>query len=175
VYEDETCSSVRAKFFGLRQQAEKEGDDEPYMCVSDFVAPKGSGLVDYIGMFACSAGHGLEEVRQQLSICQLRWLLLLGFLQFRRSSKTESLVHVLCCCVLLVGSCSARMFAACCLCVSWLLRMPSTFGTLSPRAQAHELTNQHILALAPTPGIHIPAYIRQHKLSPTPTPWRCRL
>jgi 5-methyltetrahydrofolate--homocysteine methyltransferase len=63
VYEDETCSSVRAKFFGLRQQAEKEDDKEPYMCVSDFVAPKGSGLVDYIGMFACSAGHGLEEVR----------------------------------------------------------------------------------------------------------------
>jgi hypothetical protein len=54
---------VRAKFFGLRQQAEKDGDNEPYMCVSDFVAPKGSGLVDYIGMFACSAGHGLEKVR----------------------------------------------------------------------------------------------------------------
>lgn len=63
MYEDETCSSVRAKFFGLRQQAEKDSDTEPYMCVSDFVAPKGSGLVDYIGMFACSAGHGLEEVR----------------------------------------------------------------------------------------------------------------
>jgi len=32
------------------------------MCVSDFIAPKGSGLVDYVGAFACSAGHGLEEV-----------------------------------------------------------------------------------------------------------------
>jgi cobalamin-dependent methionine synthase I len=69
VYEDETCSSVRGKFFGLRQQAEKEDDKEPYMCVSDFVAPKGSGLVDYIGMFACSAGHGLEEVREDCSYC----------------------------------------------------------------------------------------------------------
>lgn len=59
--DDEGRSTVRTKFFGLRQQAEKEGD-EPYMCVSDFIAPKGSGVKDYIGMFACSAGHGLEEV-----------------------------------------------------------------------------------------------------------------
>lgn len=59
--DDEDRSTVRAKFYGLRQQAEKDGD-EPYMCVSDFVAPKESGLKDYIGMFACSAGHGLEEV-----------------------------------------------------------------------------------------------------------------
>ena len=59
--DDEDRSTVRAKFYGLRQQAEKD-TDEPYMCVSDFVAPKESGLKDYIGMFACSAGHGLEEV-----------------------------------------------------------------------------------------------------------------
>jgi 5-methyltetrahydrofolate--homocysteine methyltransferase len=59
--DDDDRTSVRAKFYGLRQQAEKDSD-EPYMCVSDFVAPKGSGLKDYIGMFACSAGHGLEEV-----------------------------------------------------------------------------------------------------------------
>ncbi len=52
---------VAAKFFGLRQQAEKD-NEEPYFCVSDFVAPKGSGVGDYIGMFACSAGHGLEDV-----------------------------------------------------------------------------------------------------------------
>eukprot|EP00879_Flechtneria_rotunda_P001912 GHRR01002085.1.p1 GENE.GHRR01002085.1~~GHRR01002085.1.p1 ORF type:complete len:831 (+),score=321.20 GHRR01002085.1:401-2893(+) len=62
VYADESCCEVVSKFYGLRQQAEKDGDDEPYMCVSDFIAPKGSGLVDYVGGFACSAGHGLDEV-----------------------------------------------------------------------------------------------------------------
>jgi len=65
VYEDDAArASVRARFFGLRQQAEKEGP-EPYLCVSDFVAPKESGVKDYIGMFACSAGHGLEEVVEE--------------------------------------------------------------------------------------------------------------
>jgi hypothetical protein len=55
---------VRARFFGLRQQAEKD-NNEPYFCVSDFIAPRESGVPDYLGMFACSAGHGLEEVVEQ--------------------------------------------------------------------------------------------------------------
>lgn len=55
---------MAGKFYGLRQQAEKD-NDEPYMCVSDFIAPKGSGVADYIGAFACSAGHGLEKVVAQ--------------------------------------------------------------------------------------------------------------
>ncbi|GLC76670.1 hypothetical protein PLESTF_001815300 [Pleodorina starrii] len=61
VYTDESRSTVAARMAGLRQQAEKDGV-EPYFCISDFVAPKGSGVEDYVGMFACSAGHGLEEV-----------------------------------------------------------------------------------------------------------------
>ncbi|KAJ9513004.1 hypothetical protein QJQ45_029222 [Haematococcus lacustris] len=64
VYAEDTAESRAgppvAKLHGLRQQAEKESGD-PYYCLSDFVAPKGS-VDDYIGMFACSAGHGLEEV-----------------------------------------------------------------------------------------------------------------
>lgn len=61
VYTDEERQSPVGKFYGLRQQAEKD-NDEPYMCVSDFIAPKGSGVADYVGAFACSAGHGLEKV-----------------------------------------------------------------------------------------------------------------
>lgn len=61
VYTDESRTEVATKFYGLRQQAEKD-TEEPYQCVSDFVAPKGSGINDYIGMFACTAGIGLEEV-----------------------------------------------------------------------------------------------------------------
>ena len=54
VYADESRAEVRARFHGLRQQAEKEGD-EPYCCVSDFIAPRDTGTVDYIGAFANSA------------------------------------------------------------------------------------------------------------------------
>ena len=37
-----------AVFHGLRQQMEVEGQNH-YLCISDFVAPKESGVVDYIG------------------------------------------------------------------------------------------------------------------------------
>jgi hypothetical protein len=62
VYTDDERTQVATKFHGLRQQAEKD-TEEPYCCISDFVAPKGSGIKDYIGMFACTAGIGLDEVR----------------------------------------------------------------------------------------------------------------
>jgi 5-methyltetrahydrofolate--homocysteine methyltransferase len=67
VYADEAARQARqpnAKFFGLRQQAERDDDSgaEPHLCVSDFVAPREAGVKDWIGMFACTAGHGLEEV-----------------------------------------------------------------------------------------------------------------
>jgi len=50
LYEDETRTKVIATLHGLRQQAEKEADStEPYLCLSDFIAPKESGIADYIG------------------------------------------------------------------------------------------------------------------------------
>ncbi|CAE7720231.1 MTR, partial [Symbiodinium sp. KB8] len=42
-----------ATFCMLRQQVEKE-TEEPFMCLSDFVAPKDSGVKDYLGAFAVS-------------------------------------------------------------------------------------------------------------------------
>lgn len=51
-----------ATFHGLRQQAEKDAhDDSPYFSLADFIAPKESGLTDYIGMFAVSV-FGCEEL-----------------------------------------------------------------------------------------------------------------
>jgi len=50
-----------SKFFTLRQQAEKEGND-PYLALSDFIAPKDSGVGDYLGMFVTSAGFGLDKI-----------------------------------------------------------------------------------------------------------------
>jgi len=32
------------------------------MALSDFIAPKSSGKEDYIGLFACSAGFGQDEL-----------------------------------------------------------------------------------------------------------------
>ena len=49
------------KLHGLRQQAEKLDNTEPYLCLSDFVAPKESGISDYIGLFAVTAGLGSQE------------------------------------------------------------------------------------------------------------------
>lgn len=60
VYEDDDWprDEPLARLCGLRQQSEKENREEPYLCVSDFVAPLASGVRDYIGMFAVSAGFG---------------------------------------------------------------------------------------------------------------------
>ncbi|XP_070783248.1 methionine synthase [Enoplosus armatus] len=54
-----------ATFHGLRQQVEKDSSSsEPYLCVSDFVAPVDSGVADYIGAFAVGV-FGAEELSQQ--------------------------------------------------------------------------------------------------------------
>ncbi|XP_035261916.1 methionine synthase [Anguilla anguilla] len=51
-----------ATFYGLRQQAEKESSStDPYLCLSDFVAPADSGVPDYIGLFAVGC-FGAEEL-----------------------------------------------------------------------------------------------------------------
>jgi 5-methyltetrahydrofolate--homocysteine methyltransferase len=43
----------------LRQQAEKPAD-RPDFCLADFIAPKSSGVRDWIGAFAVTAGLGIE-------------------------------------------------------------------------------------------------------------------
>lgn len=58
--EDERSEPI-AIFRTLRQQAEKEDDDAPYLAMSDFIAPKESGVKDYIGMFAVGI-FGAEEL-----------------------------------------------------------------------------------------------------------------
>ncbi|XP_066090739.1 methionine synthase isoform X2 [Saccopteryx bilineata] len=51
-----------ATFHGLRQQAEKDsGSTDPYLCLSDFIAPLHSGLRDYLGLFAVAC-FGVEEL-----------------------------------------------------------------------------------------------------------------
>ncbi|KAH9521002.1 hypothetical protein DERF_004677 [Dermatophagoides farinae] len=54
------------RLYGLRQQAAKESqDNSAYMSLADFVAPRESGLADYVGLFVVSAGFGCEELCAQ--------------------------------------------------------------------------------------------------------------
>jgi 5-methyltetrahydrofolate--homocysteine methyltransferase len=61
IYTDETRSAVLTKFHHLRQQANREGS-EPCRSLVDFIAPKETGLPDYIGAFAVTSGIGLKEL-----------------------------------------------------------------------------------------------------------------
>uniref|UniRef100_A0A7S2XWE9 Methionine synthase n=1 Tax=Fibrocapsa japonica TaxID=94617 RepID=A0A7S2XWE9_9STRA len=60
VYTGADKSEVAAKFCMLRQQAEKESE-APYLSMADFIAPKDSGLDDYMGMFAVACMGAEEE------------------------------------------------------------------------------------------------------------------
>jgi 5-methyltetrahydrofolate--homocysteine methyltransferase len=68
IYTDDTRSQVAFTWYGLRQQGVKplvDGVQRPNQCLSDFVAPKESGVADYIGMFAVTAGLGIEKYEQR--------------------------------------------------------------------------------------------------------------
>lgn len=68
LYTDETRTDVALTWYGLRQQTEKqaiEGVMRPSRCLADFVAPQSSGIADYAGMFAVTAGIGAEKKEAQ--------------------------------------------------------------------------------------------------------------
>ena len=48
-------------FFGLRQQKRKAKTDSPYLCLSDYIAPKDSDVKDYCGGFVVTMGHEVEQ------------------------------------------------------------------------------------------------------------------
>ena len=60
VYADESRGSVVTSFRMLRQQLEQPAGQFD-QCLADFIAPKDSGRIDYMGGFAVTAGHGVEE------------------------------------------------------------------------------------------------------------------
>ena len=61
VYTDESRSEVLATFHTLRQQLEKPEGDANY-AMADFIAPKSTGLADYLGGFAVTTGIGVEAL-----------------------------------------------------------------------------------------------------------------
>lgn len=68
IYTDESRSQVAFTWYGLRQQTPKpviDGVARPNQCLADFVAPKASGVADYIGLFAVTSGIGIEKHEQR--------------------------------------------------------------------------------------------------------------
>jgi 5-methyltetrahydrofolate--homocysteine methyltransferase len=61
VYSDESRSGVLTVFHFLRQQMEKAAG-QPNYSLADFIAPQDSGVRDYLGAFAVSAGFCLESL-----------------------------------------------------------------------------------------------------------------
>ena len=59
VYADESRAKVIARLHFLRQQKGKP-EGQSHDCLADFVAPKSSGVTDYIGAFAVTTGVGIE-------------------------------------------------------------------------------------------------------------------
>src|SRR4029077_5552086 len=60
IYTDETRKDVLMTLRMLRQQT-KKSSNKANLCLADFIAPKSSGIADYIGGFAVTSGISLEE------------------------------------------------------------------------------------------------------------------
>src|ERR1700674_5391362 len=59
IYSDESRTQVVTTLHNLRQQTVKP-EDRCNWCLADFIAPKESGVKDYIGAFAVTAGIGID-------------------------------------------------------------------------------------------------------------------
>jgi len=68
IYTDATRSDVLMTWRGLRMQTVRpvvDGVKRPNRCLADFIAPKGSGVADHIGLFAVTAGLGVDKKEAQ--------------------------------------------------------------------------------------------------------------
>ncbi|HEY7218039.1 MAG TPA: methionine synthase [Candidatus Binatia bacterium] len=64
VYTDVTRTKVLARLHTLRQQ-KANSSGKPQLALADFVAPRDSGRVDYVGAFAVTTGHGCQELAER--------------------------------------------------------------------------------------------------------------
>ena len=68
IYADGSRDRVLMTWRGLRTQTVRpvvDGVTRPNRCLADFIAPKGSGVADHIGLFAVTAGIGAEKKDKQ--------------------------------------------------------------------------------------------------------------
>jgi 5-methyltetrahydrofolate--homocysteine methyltransferase len=61
IYADDRRRGELAVVHSLRQQQRKPGG-QPNFALADFLAPRDSGVADYLGAFAVCAGFGLDEI-----------------------------------------------------------------------------------------------------------------
>ncbi len=66
IYTDDSRTIVLFTLHTLRQQGDK-GKDLPNAALADYIAPKSSGVKDYIGGFTVTAGHGVEQLKEQFA------------------------------------------------------------------------------------------------------------
>jgi 5-methyltetrahydrofolate--homocysteine methyltransferase len=64
LFTDESRTAQAARFPMLRQQVAREGEAE-FRSLADFVAPKESGLFDYVGAYAVTAGLGCDALAKR--------------------------------------------------------------------------------------------------------------
>lgn len=64
VYTDDQRTEVMMTLHHLRQQNRKP-PGKPNQCLADFIAPKATGLKDYIGVFAVTAGIGVDSLSKK--------------------------------------------------------------------------------------------------------------
>lgn len=64
VWEDDSRQRERARLLTLRQQIAREGE-RANLALADYVAPVTSGARDWIGLFAVTAGHGMEALTER--------------------------------------------------------------------------------------------------------------
>lgn len=60
IYADEERTSILGIQHSLRQQTKKAAG-QPNLSLADFIAPKETGIIDYVGAFVVTAGHGIDE------------------------------------------------------------------------------------------------------------------
>ncbi|MGF1484375.1 MAG: methionine synthase [Opitutales bacterium] len=60
LYRDAEATDAMHRFHFLRQQNDKDGDSANF-CLADYIAPRGSGVVDQIGAFVVTAGIEVED------------------------------------------------------------------------------------------------------------------
>ena len=65
IYGDENRSEVKATLHHIRQQTRKTGAGNQLLSLADYIAPTNTGVADYIGGFAVTAGIGAEELAAQ--------------------------------------------------------------------------------------------------------------
>ncbi|MEA2658124.1 MAG: 5-methyltetrahydrofolate--homocysteine methyltransferase [Candidatus Binatota bacterium] len=64
VYADVTRTKELARLHTLRQQKDNQRG-KPQLALADFIAPRDSGRVDYIGAFAVTTGHGCQDLAER--------------------------------------------------------------------------------------------------------------